>query len=55
MVDDEYIELMDFLDDYDDEPVVQGEKKCECGAHHTSDRNLHSSWCPLYYPPMGKE
>lgn len=22
--------------------------KCECGALHTSDKNCHSFWCPLY-------
>ena len=51
MVDDEYIELLDFLDD----DMYVDAKKCECGAHHTNNRNLHSEWCPLYVPPLDKD
>lgn len=50
------------MDDYDwldldddtviDEPTV--EIKCECGSKYTSHPNIHSYWCPLYVPPMGK-
>lgn len=46
--DEERIDLSDFLD----EPTQ--EIKCECGAHHTPDRNLHSRWCPMFVPPMGE-
>jgi hypothetical protein len=27
-----------------------GPDGCECGAHATSNRNLHSDWCPKFRP-----
>lgn len=34
-------QIMEYL-----EPIK--EKKCECGAQHTSEPNFHSPWCPRW-------
>lgn len=50
MLIEDYIDLEDFL-----QPEENKEPKCECGAHHTINPNLHSDWCPLFIPPMSRK